>query len=468
MNNQSTASEWYRLRDDRTIRSAAVSSTFIEAFKAGIKVSPTVKNSYSIQIMTLLTLNMLSRWCRNIVVEIPPVKSIIKPSRDAQFSDWLIEIMYANDPYGNFKIGTISHYEVDVILHIGIPSDYEVGSHFWIDGFGWHAGIGKGINPDDTKNNETKNLIGPSFAACLGVSELLQYCLKIPTRNDFMKWYSLYDNQSIEGKPDALKNPEIPQTFNLGNIHLIGVGAVGSSLTYLLGLTGWSGNIILIDFDSVEIPNCASSLLFTAADAFNEDSKSSTGVKYLRDSDFMCIGVNDSYSHFLENNYSSKMDPDIILCLANEQNIWNTVQTKYPPLVLHGTTTSSWGINMGRHIPLKEWCIMCRFEHNVRVKFRPPCGTSEIPVHNLEESVLANLPFLSPASAIIILAELFKLGVKGLGMHNFVEFSFKPSSGGSFISRLSTPRLDCNGCMTQNSNVYKKLRGDSKYWFLSE
>ncbi len=101
-------------------------------------------------------------------------------------------------------------------------------------------------------------------------------------------------------------------------------------------------------------------------------------------------------------------------------------------------------------------------------KFKPPCSTSEIIVGPFKDPAIGNLPFLSPASSIMLLAELSKLADNSLGEHNFLEFSFKPSSGGNFISRFYAPITYCNGCKSQNSQVYMKLRGDSKYWFLSE
>ena len=61
--------EWYKLRDDRTKRIDGVQG--FEDYKIGVYVHDRIHQSYSLQVMTLLTLNMAARWCRNITIQIP-------------------------------------------------------------------------------------------------------------------------------------------------------------------------------------------------------------------------------------------------------------------------------------------------------------------------------------------------------------------------------------------------------------
>jgi hypothetical protein len=461
INNPYSAEEWYTLRDDRSNRLLDTSLESCKTFRVGIKVNHQIQTSFSMQVLLIMTVNILSRWCRNVIIEMPQVKNLTKIGIQ-NLNAWLIELMKQNDPYGSFELGLVEKTS-DEVLHVG-PPENSTGNLLWADGYGYIAGINQGTIPSYSRVEDSSNLIGPTFGACLAVSELMHRCMQISRRERFSKWFSLYDLTSSEDNPNGLQSPSFPMKGELGKVHFIGNGAVGSSLVYLLGLTDWSGKIDLIDFDKVQVPNCSSSLLFSAEDAISGAKKVICGVKYLTKSNFICTGTMSGYSDFIQ---TSSESPDIILCLANEQNVWNTIQTKYPPIVFHATTTSSWGINMGRHIPLQEWCIMCRFEKEMHRAARTICSVSEISNSNGSEPVLGSLPFLAPASAVLLISELSRLILNNLNNKNFHQFSFKPSSGGIFLSELFTPRENCSGCSFQNKSIHKNMQKNTRFWHLS-
>ncbi|MEZ5199301.1 MAG: hypothetical protein R2764_23835 [Bacteroidales bacterium] len=228
----------------------------------------------------------------------------------------------------------------------------------WINANNWLAGVGTGKN--SKINSEGKNIVGASFAACLGNALLFDMFLKRKLIITIRSRYSLYDfgySESVK----HLNNPENVGIINVGKILQIGCGAVGSSLAYLLSIQDWTGSLTLIDFDTVKTPNCSSSLVFSALDSVDNRLKIDCCEEILQIT--RVNKFNGDYSDFLK---SSLLNYDIILCLANERNIWSTIQNNYPPIVLHATTNDSWGINMGRHIPIKEWCILCRFKDELK------------------------------------------------------------------------------------------------------
>ncbi len=467
MHESITAEEWYILRDDRTSKTEQVSVDLFKNFKVGVIVNQHVKTSYALQVTLLLTLNMLSRWCRNIVIEMPNVDVIPPIFSSNTFPEHLISLMTNNDPFGNFKILEVQGNSVDAVIHVGPKSDKIIMNSFWVFGFEWFAGCGFGEPPVHDNAYKEGNIVGASFAANLGVAELMKYCLSRKTPSTISKWYSLFDSTEVKNIKDTPVYPDYNPVNNFGNIHMVGCGAVGSSLAYIMSLSGITGRMDIIDYDKIEISNCSSSLLFTAEEAFHSLRKVDSCKQRLSKSNIQVRSYKFDYNEYLQDKEISRIEPDVILCLANERNIWNTIQTKYPPLVLHATTTSSWGINLGRHVPLLDWCLMCRFEKKIRGTFKPVCGTGEIKIGNTNEIILGNLPFLSPAAAVLIFAELIRVHQTSLLKTNFTQYSFKPAGGGTFISGFLPPRKDCNGCKGQKSDIYTQLRGKSKYWDLS-
>jgi hypothetical protein len=171
-----------------------------------------------------------------------------------------------------------------------------------------------------------------------------------------------------------------------------------------------------------------------------------------------------SYGEFVGRGYFLDNPPDIILCLANEQNIWSCIQHNYPPLVLHATITPNWGLNFGRHIPLKEWCIMCRFGDEIIHEFTPECSTGYLEVAgNKNESALGVLPFLSTAGAILILSELAKLGKSEYPVNkNFIQFSMRTPEG--LFVQMQRHRKEGCICAEQALELYPSQITNTKYW----
>ena len=72
------------------------------------------------------------------------------------------------------------------------------------------------------------------------------------------------------------------------------------------------------------------------------------------------------------------------------------------------------------------------------------------------------MPFLSPAAAVLLLAEMAKLGEKNYPLNeNFVEYSIKHP----FLSHVfpKKPIISCT-CQNQSPTIFKKYRAGSKFW----
>src|SRR6185437_3191193 len=68
---------------------------------------------------------------------------------------------------------------------------------------------------------------------------------------------------------------------------------------------------------------------------------------------------------------------DVWVSLTNEDVALAEIPYQLPPTVIHGTTTSGWGIAFGRHIPGIEDCTACRLPQP-HAEFRGPCSEGSV------------------------------------------------------------------------------------------
>ena len=456
--------DWYVKRDNRTNAVEGIGG--FEKFSLGIMVDPAVKLQPKIQAMALICLNLCSRWCRNIILDMPSECPDLLFKRGKTFNSCLRETASDADPHIQILTGNIDEKKIDGLLVIGNLATIPTESYTWINCDGWLAGVGLGPTNYGLSVDGSKNILGAAMAACLGVAALFRRANGIVETQPYSVWHSLYDFKANR-TPEGLHNPSIKEDIDFGNIFQIGCGAVGSSLDYLLSLTEWSGRLHLIDYDRVDYPDCNRSLMFSAYDAVNQKYKTEVCYERLQDK-FETFRHEFSYSDFIERLGEKTSIPDLILCLANEQNVWPTIQHNFPPVVLHATTTRNWGINFGRHLPLKEWCILCRFaeEFSKQHNFTPPCSESIINDSRFTQEpkqILGVLPFLSAASAAMIAAEIAKLNMEeSLSRNNFGQFSFR-NPAENFIAIHQSKKEDCL-CNTQQLEIYERFRENGKYW----
>ena len=209
-------------------------------------------------------------------------------------------------------------------------------------------------------------------------------------------------------------------------------------------------------------------MAFLENDAKKESLKVDVCESALKESKLKIYKHEGDYSSYIKSINYSEQYPDLILCLANERNIWSSIQHNYPPTVLHATTTSSWGINLGRHFPLYDGCIVCRFGVNIN-NYVPLCGSAVVERQGeIKEEKHGVLPFLSPAAAVLIFAELIKLNIGSVTpTKNFSEFSMRTSISSDFVNSFLPRRLNCPICSQQDSTLHDLLNSKSKYAKLS-
>jgi len=455
--------QWRQLKFDRLNRVNGVVDTKLKNKTVGVFIEEENFSHYSNQVMVIVAINILAKWCNKIILDVPEnAKFSHTHYKGELLTSLLAKIIKQNDQYTKFEFNSLRQQKLDIILSIGKGNSISKVPIIYVESNGWLAGCGKNIYESIEKTADL-NPIGAAFSACLGNAALFRELLGFENQETFWTWHDLFSNQKLLNLKNW-KDPGFINQLNLGKVLQVGCGAVGSSFAFLLTLTPVAGILTLIDFDRVKIENLISSIAFLDYDARNEVLKIDACEKILKQSNLTVEKHEGDYSSFIKKGSYLNDYPDLILCLANEKNIWSTIQHNYPPLVFHATTSATWGLNVGRHIPLHDGCIVCRFGIQ-RTGATPICGNSIIEADSDKEEVrLGVLPFLSPASAVLLLSEMFKMQVtKSNPKSNFTEFSMKVSNSARFINSFRQRKIDCPVCSNQDQEEYKRYFSKSKY-----
>lgn len=460
--------DWYLKRDDRTRRVDEIKG--FEDFKVGLIVSDEIEDDFQCQVMTWIIGNILARWCRHITLQVPRhVISRLNLSKGDNFNDSIQRALLQIDPYLALEFDQVDENKMDAVCVIGNQPGQFSKRTIWIDCDGWLTGVGTYPRKRGHGRTKKENILGASFAACLGCSELFRRATNKEAIEDLALWYSLWDFKKSVSK-SKLTNPSYINDWEFGHVHQPGCGAVGSSFDYLLALTNWRGSIDLIDFDTVTYSNCNRSLGFTAYQAVREMAKVEACAEVLNfNPKIQFRKFASDYSQYVDQGNFLVPPPDLILCLANQRTIWADIQHNLPPIVLHATTTPNWGVNFGRHIPKKEWCILCRFSDEVKRlhNFNPECGKGIVADENRMAPIFGVLPFLSPMASILLLAEMSKMAFFDYPVNaNFIDFSFM-SLIGKILASTGQIKGECI-CRRQDMGTYPEQIKKTKYWHLIE
>lgn len=452
--------DWYNERNKRTDSFTGVTENCHD-IKVKVIVTADI-NVYTTQVMLTVCLNILARWCYNIeVTSADTLDLLTHPGTNESLLTALTKMLSGIDSNGRFTFNEPASGEAGITLFIGSPVLNYESPYVAIDGHGWVSSCSFNSFGACARTTTGNNPIGPAFAACLANAELFRWANRMGSV-DYSKWYSLYDMSVADSV--IINTEELPE-LDLGRMHIVGCGAIGSSFTYLLNLVNFTGALTFIDADeAVELHNTSSSLLFNLNNLAGEKTKSVICAEYLSGKRFVVHPpFNGDYSNFGYAHDQQTKSADVILCFANDHNIWSTIQHLYPPVVFHATTSRSWGLNIGRHIPLKDNCIMCTFQDLIAKAYVPRCAEVEMSIAHVAENEVRQeephasiLPFLSPAAAVITLAEVVKLLMGKIQNENTTQFNMSTKEG-NFIEDQHRAK-GCYICKDQSRGIYEGLK----------
>jgi hypothetical protein len=377
--------------------------------------------------------------------------------------------MQCADPFGNFTIGPEVGARDALRLFVGpwrrraagmAACDYQVFAA------GWSALGRRGSDEIGSVDLMPSATIGAAaLAACIGVADVFKRAIGHPAGAwlptfEWDTWSSklVRDSNSWGG----VVQRQVPSALDLGRVLLAGVGAVGSALVYLADLVPGSGHITLLDKDTVDATNLNRSPLFTVFDVIGGIRKTASAREYLQGGSYVADAVHGLWRELAP--AIGAQPYDLWISLTNEDGAWAEQPFQLPPVVLHGTTTSGWGFGLGRHIPRREDCTLCRMPRP-HEEFRGPCAEGVVAKFPSGQEARASLPFLSAAAAALILSACTQLAVGG------PEVAASPNEvsadlGSGLPTVLALKRLSslgCRGCRALMSEEWQRRGGRGKF-----
>jgi len=394
-----SADEFYALRDDRTNRMS--SSRQYQDVLCEVRVSAIDAANPATQATVLVAANLLSRWCRRVVLNIPPVP--IGAGLNAgtgSLAEIVLDQMRDADPFGRFGMVRMGGDEATLILHIGENATPVAGCHnVFVTASGWLATVSKEgpiLLPDDDK----PNWLGATAAACLGVAHLFKAAIGVHSERYLRDGiFDVFELKWIDNPQQA----PWPETLNVGNVLLVGAGSVGSSAVFSMRLNRFAGSLTIVDRDFTKIENFNRSPIF-GRKMFGQN-KAEALKDYLRGTPLSAMAVPLWWDQFVLERSRSSFDFDVWLPLANEFGVRLAIQNAVPPLMIHASTTSNWGVNHGRHIPGRDDCLSDRFPSEVFSE-QLACASGDIDAPGGQ--VDAALPFTSTFAGMLVAADLVR------------------------------------------------------------
>jgi hypothetical protein len=428
-----------------------------------IRIAPEFAEDLTVQRIALVAANLTARWARNVRVFVPRVQlaTALRVHNDERLDLRIKREMSEGDPFGHFDVGEITESSAAGLrLNIGPFSAYPLSNaDYVVDATGWTALGRRGGSAQDYRR-DLATAPAAALAAAIGAADLFKRAIGHPTNEwigqiKWCTWHHKLHSDVLHCAPAT-----VSQTAELGDLLIAGVGAVGSALLYVLSLMPLQGHVTVLDRDVVEASNLNRSPLFTALNAAQSRTKTDVAGGLLRSLGIHVEAVQGAWRDNSERLAESGFDAWV--SLTNEDGAWAEVPFQLPPIVLHGTTTSGWGIGFGRHIPRVEDCTACRLPRP-HAEFRGPCAEGQINSSDLQEPVTASLPFLSTASAALIATELLKLNfpsASSLPNAVYADFRFGLPA---VVATLIRRSVDCRGCQVANLPLWSKRGGLSRY-----
>lgn len=410
------ASTFYRERDSRTLK--LTEKTDYRNKNVLVAVNEDIAKTLNGQIMIMTSLNLLSRFCRNISILCDDdIEASFVPRMfyDKNFPSAMLSMMKSIDPFGSFKLISSDKGNYDKILTVG---NYELSKtpDFGIDSDGWFSYLSKKRMPYLPKRRQP-NPIGSAASACIATSEIFKSMLGIDAGIEDSVCFSMFD-YSINNM-DAI-NPNLPTSIDLGYVQMVGCGALGSAVGFFLSMLPVTGRVSLIDYDMVEISNLNRCPTFT----INDVGK----MKVNGLADFFS-GTNIEIDHF-PNTYSEFVaklgagNPDVVLSLVDRNRPRHEIQMNMPRLVLYAAT-GEWVFSIGRHKALEDDCHICRFT-DVEDEEGEECAIVDITPSispYVNEEFAASVSFVSSTAALFLVSELLKIRLYGGSpTENFLQF----------------------------------------------
>lgn len=439
--------DFYERRDQRT--EEYLDRPGYAEVEVGIFIGVEASATRSGQIAALALANQLARVHRDLTFCLQSSEKLFAWSPFASNSSLgraLLLTCRQIDPCGDFEADdNLDPREVDISVGIGEAPT----------GCDWYLGNSGAIgildtNPHSVRTQHRVGCIGAGVAACLGAAAVFRNSLGMEARPHSVSGWNCRE------AADADRGPEKLPPVDVGDILVVGAGAVAAAFVYWLQTFGVEGKWTIVDHDAVQLHNTNRGLLFTPADAGWPVGASRSKARLLETH----LGANsEAEVKWYEESSARKQRFDLILCLANEGQVRTQIARRNQSVVLHATTSSNWMSQLHRHISGVDDCIQCRTGDVQQLK--TACSKGSLDEARQVEQGDAALPFLSAASGLMLCTALQRLQSGELADDNWNDWRWYFLGVDQMVNG---GRRSCKqGCDTQSLRRRRNVNEGTKW-----
>lgn len=278
----------------------------------------------------------------------------------------------------------------DILLSIGAPGTVAATRTVLVSGTNWRSAL------DGLLEGDGDGVLGSLYAACIGAAQVLLHSLQLvgaPYRPMAPFEFSLLDfaNPSADG--------ELPTNIVIPETHMVGVGAIGSALVYVLGHLGAArGRLHLIDNDHVERRNLNRYILMRLCDLTR--LKVDVGVDALRGTAMSVTPLGQAFADYVDQHGDAI---ELLLSPVDSEEGRRSLARSLPHHVLNAATGGT-TVTISRHgFADGKACLHCLYmpKPNEATTERTMADDMGLPVEQVIELVRSNLPVDEALAALV-------------------------------------------------------------------
>ncbi|AFM20602.1 hypothetical protein Mycch_6000 (plasmid) [Mycolicibacterium chubuense NBB4] len=421
---------FYRARDARTTQYGGNNCALETEI---VLICGEVANTRPGQAAVLAMVNMMARTHRRFTVSVPTAKLVARSLITASsLEEAVVRTVLAINPAAHLVVNGV-RLDANAVstaavrrVSLGVDTAADADVHI-----GWSGGRGLVSTRRMDVGSEETDVLGAATAACMGVHALFELS---HGRRVHACALNLAERRSCEldtlspcrswTRDAAIGDSTITGPIDVGDVAVIGAGAVAHGLGWWAQEFGHLGTWATIDGDVADISNTNRCMGMTASDAGWPAGlpTSQPGTK----ADILAGLLSGPpvamwFDQWIATGPERR---DLLLPLANERGVRAHAAALGEPILLHATTSASWTAELHRHVPSVDDCPTCRLPGRATPQFA--CSTG--PASPDPGSADAALPFLSAAAGLLLIVAMQQLTTADspvAGRHNHFRLCFE-------------------------------------------
>lgn len=271
-------------------------------------------------------------------------------SKNKEFNDSLQELAKSINP----KINLSTKRKPTVSLIAGKIGKYPDGKRIFLGSDGW---VSKFSLNKQQGFNQTTNPFGASAAACFASSNLFRLVFKNHLPKGQLDDEFTFSVLTLEKDPVDYTSVDI-SNVNIGTFHLVGLGAIGNGVTWILKHLDLEGQLHLIDKEVVDLSNLQRYILCDQSSYQSQKPKVEL-MKAQFNSKLEVTSHRNTWEEFINARKDFKIEK-VGLCVDSAKDRV-AVQGALPKQIWNSWTQQE-SIGVSRHFDfLSDPCVSCLY-----------------------------------------------------------------------------------------------------------